>query len=53
MEMYTFSDYCHDHEILTYDQANDLRHLRVMWDIYGEDYIEYCKDNDFEFERLP
>lgn len=52
MDMYTFSDYCCDFKILTLEQTNDLRHLRVMWDIHGDDYIDYCKDNDLEFERL-
>ena len=52
-EMYTFSDFCIDREILNKEMADDLRHLRVMWDIYGDDYIDYCKDNDLEYERLP
>ena len=52
-EMYTFSDFCIDREILSKKMADDLRHLRVMWDVYGDDYIDYCKDNDLEFERLP
>ena len=52
-EMYTFSDFCIDREILSKEMAGDLRHLRVMWDIHGDDYIDYCKDNDLEFERLP
>ena len=51
-EMYTFSDFCIGREILSKEMADDLRHLRVMWDIYGDDYIDYCKDNDLEFERL-
>ena len=52
-EMYTFSDFCIDREILNKEMADDLRHLRVMWDVHGDDYIDYCKDNDLEFERLP
>ena len=51
--MYTFSDFCIDREILNKEMADDLRHLRVTWDVYGDDYIDYCKDNDMEFERLP
>lgn len=51
-EMYTFSDFCIDREILSKEMADDLRHLRVMWDVYGDDYIDYCKDNDMEFERI-
>ena len=50
--MYTFSDYCHDHKILTYEQTNDLRHLRAMWDVYKDDYIEYCKIHKFEYEVI-
>ena len=52
-EMYTFSDFCINREILSKESADDLRHLRVMWDIHGDDYIDYCKDNDLEFERIP
>ena len=51
-EMYTFSDFCIDRKILSKESADDLRHLRVMRDIHGDDYIDYCKDNDLEFERL-
>ena len=50
--MYTFSDFCIDREILSKEMADDLRHLRVMWDVYGDDYIDYCNDNDMEFERI-
>ena len=51
-EMYTFSDFCIDREILSKEMADDLRRLRVMWDVYGDDYIDYCNDNDFELERI-
>jgi hypothetical protein len=51
-EMYTFSDFCIDRGILSKEMADDLRHLRVIWDVYGDDYIDYCKDNDLEFERI-
>ena len=51
-EMYTFSDFCIDREILSKEMADDLRHLRAMWDVYEDDYIDYCDDNDLEFERI-
>ena len=51
-EMYTFSYFCIDRGILSKEMADDLRHLRAMWDVYGDDYIDYCKDSDLEFERI-
>ena len=42
-EMYTFSDFCIDREILSKESADDPRHLRVMWDVHGDDYIDYCR----------
>ena len=53
MDMYTFSDYCCDFKILTLEQTNDLRHLKVMWDIYEEDYKDYCKAHGYEYEVIP
>ena len=51
-EMYTFSDFCEDRGILSREATDDLRHLRAMWDVYGEDYVEHCKDNNLEYERI-
>ena len=51
-EMYTFSDFCIDREILSPKNTRDLRHLRSMWDICGEEYLDYCKANKLEFEVI-
>jgi len=51
-EIYTFSDFCIDREILSPKNTRDLHHLRSMWDICGEEYLDYCKANKLEFEVI-
>ena len=53
MEIYTFSDFCEDREILTHEGTDGLRHLKAMWSIYADDYINYCNAQGYEHERLP
>lgn len=49
-ELYTFEDYCVDREILTRNcSSNDLL---VMWDIYGNQYKDYCRTEGYEWENL-
>jgi len=50
--MYSFSDFCLDNEVLSKEATDDLRHLRVMWDVYGDHYIAFCEVNELEYEVI-
>ena len=52
IEIYTFADFCEDRGILSHKSTDDLRHLKAMWSVYGDEYLAYCKSNRFEWERL-
>jgi hypothetical protein len=49
-ELYTFENFCSDRDILRKESHNKM--YLPMWDVYGEDYIEYCKENDYDYENL-
>jgi len=48
--MYTFKNYCTDKQLL--DPNTELEHYLVLWDIYEDDYKEYCKQNRYSWENL-
>lgn len=50
--MYSFSDFCLDNEVLSKEATDDLRHLRAMWDVYGDHYIAFCETNELEYEVI-
>lgn len=50
--MYSFSDFCLDNEVLSKEATDDLRHLRAMWDVYGDYYIAFCETNELEYEVI-
>lgn len=50
IEEYTFAEYCADRDILPIDTP-PVYYLG-MFDVYGEDYINFCKSNNLLYERL-
>lgn len=53
-EEYTFYEFCVDRDILKTELPIEpsLELYRGAWDIYGEEYINFCKKNNYNFERL-
>lgn len=52
VRLYTFHEYCVSFKILPKELAEDPRHLRVMWDVEEERYIEYCEQNSYDYEEI-
>jgi len=53
--MYTFYEYLKDHtEELAGKELEDVPALLLkdLWTTYGENYIEYCKINELEYEYI-
>lgn len=49
-ELYTFEDFCVDREILTRNaSSNDLL---VMWDVFKDQYKDYCRAEGYEYECI-
>lgn len=51
-DIYTFSDFCVDQDMLSLQEVDDLRHLKAMWSIYEKDYLDYCEIYEYEHELL-
>lgn len=46
----SFSDYLKDREIIVPEPA--LKHLKVLWDIHGDDYKAHCAEHNYDGEDL-
>ena len=49
-ENYSFEDFCVEHEILKRD--GNLNDLKIMWNVYEDDYKDACKEKGVIAERL-
>lgn len=49
-ELYTFENYCIDRKILTKNAR--LEDFLVMWDVFGDQYKNYCHEEGYEWENL-
>lgn len=50
-EPYSFNDYVEDFELLNNKEAT-LKDLKVLWDVYEDDYIDYCEENNYDSEAF-
>ncbi|MEI6285735.1 MAG: hypothetical protein WCP79_04450 [Bacillota bacterium] len=52
--MMTFADYCIECDILSPEAAYDYDTVlvAVMWDCFGGEYIQYCMEQQLQFEDL-
>lgn len=48
--VYSFADYCRDQGIS--QESNNLRAYQGAWDIFRDDYIEFCYENELVHEEL-
>lgn len=51
-ELYTFYDFVVDRKILA-NTDTYMQHAKVLYDIHGDDYLQYCKSSDYEPEAMP
>jgi hypothetical protein len=49
-EDYTFAEFCADRDILPIDAH--YKHYLPMWDIYEDEYLEFCEEEGFSPENL-
>lgn len=51
-ELYTFSNYIVDRELLKDGREPTLEDMRFLWPGHGDSYKAYCENHDYEGEDL-